>query len=274
MHDAGVVLAIRYLTGEGKAIDRAELLTLIGHGIDVAFVFEVTANDSTGGFGAGVANAFAANAALAALGFADPGSVVIYFAIDTEILDPALVDVVPYFKGINSVRSVATTGVYGEGDLLAAMAYVGQATFFWQSESTGFPGSATAQPCANLLQRFDVSPIAGTDLDYILKSDVGQEPRPVPPTPTPPIPPPPPTPTTCNPTLRILRPGMSGPDVRHARLLLNDHGATPQLPTGNAYDSAMGVAVVAFKKAAKMNNSSNGIGGACWMVLLDANDQG
>jgi hypothetical protein len=189
-----VVLVIRYLTGSGgKAITLGELQSYRAVGIVLCFVFEIGATDAAGGEAAGVANAQAALAALAALGISD---VPVYFAVDESIAPSAAV---PYFQGINSVIPYTLTGVYGEGALCTLLKQDGLAAWFWQSESTSFPGNATVLPISHLQQKFNVSPIPGTDLDAILKADVGQWPRPTPapaPTPTPPAPAPPaPTPS-------------------------------------------------------------------------------
>lgn len=187
LKNAGVVAVIRYLTGSGKAISAVELQSYLDAGIVVVFVFEVGANDVAGGFAAGAAHAQQAIAALAALGIT---GCPIYFACDEDVVASAAV---PYFRGVNSVLSAALTGVYGEGSLLILLNADGLTTFHWLSESTGFPGyqQALDSGIVNLQQKFNMSPVPGTDVDLILKPDIGQWPRPVPPAPTPaPSPPP------------------------------------------------------------------------------------
>lgn len=186
---AGVSIVIRYLTGSGKAITKPELQEYLDNGIAVAFVFEVGANDAAGGFAAGAAHAQQALAALKALGVPDP-TVPVYFAVDTSV---APASAVPYFQGVNSVLSMWRTGDYGEGALCQLLETDGLSKWHWQSESTSFPGNATTLSITHLQQRFNASPVPGTDLDVICKADVGQFPRPVGPKPAP-IPPAPPSP--------------------------------------------------------------------------------
>ena len=188
---AGVALVIRYLTGSGKAISRAELQSYLAAGIVVVFVFEVAATDGTSGYAAGAAHAQQASAALVALGL--PASTPVYFAADADIVTPS--DVLAYWQGIASVRPASTNGVYGEGALCTLLDGDGLAVWFWQSESTSFPGNASTLPITHIQQRVAGAPLAGTDLDVLLRPDVGQyprpaEPAPAPPAPLPPLPPP------------------------------------------------------------------------------------
>lgn len=193
LHQAGVVLVIRYLTGgEGKAMTPAEFQSYMAANpaIVVVFVFELEPTDSAGGRAAGIANATAANAALNALGV-DLATSIVYFAVD-ESTPPA--DAVPYFQGINSMRPASQTGIYGEGALCQLLQQDGLAEWFWQSESTSFPGNSSTLAITHIQQTTAASPLAGTDLDILCKADVGQWPRPVPVDPPPVSPPPAPVP--------------------------------------------------------------------------------
>jgi hypothetical protein len=182
---AGVVLVIRYLTGSGgKAITPLELAEYLLNGFVVVFVFEIGATDAEGGVAAGKANAKAALAAMTALDVYAP----IYFAVDQSIA-PASAE--NYFIGINSVLPSDQVGVYGEGALCELLQAAGLAQWYWQSESKSFPGNSTTLPISHLQQVFNASPVPGTDLDLILKADVGQFPRPTPPDPPTPTPAPP-----------------------------------------------------------------------------------
>ena len=182
---AGVTIVIRYLTGTGnKPISPIELAYYATNGICVAFVFEIGSTDAQGGYAAGRANAQSAAGAMAALGVTAP----IYFAVDQSINPPSAVN---YFQGINSVLQPSSVGIYGEGALCTLLQQDGLATWFWQSESTSFPGNSMTLAITHLQQKYNDSPVPGTDLDIIMKSDVGQWPRPVTPTPLP-IPTPPP----------------------------------------------------------------------------------
>lgn len=180
---AGIRLVIRYLTGPGKAIDKAELDSYLAAGISVAFVFEVGVNDMAGGFAQGVINAHLAISAAEALGV---WPIPIYFTVDEDLPDATVA--VPYFQGIDSVAH-GLVGDYGEGLLLLLLNKMGLTQYHWLSESTGFPdyAAAMASGIVGLQQLFNASPVDGTDLNNVLKVDVGQYPRPTPkPDPPPP----------------------------------------------------------------------------------------
>lgn len=183
---AGVTVVCRYLTGSGKAISAQELAADLFGGIAVVLVFEVGANDASGGFAAGAANARAANAALLALGL--PLSTPVYFAADTDYPNPAAA--LPYYQGIASVRPGSTNGCYGEAALIDLLFADGLAGFGWESESTSFPGNGALSPHVALWQKVSGAPLPGTDLDVVEKADFGQLPRPSAPKPLPQPPPP------------------------------------------------------------------------------------
>lgn len=176
---ANVKIAIRYLTGDGKAVSQQELSSYAAAGISVAFVYENTANDAVTGLAGGIAAAHLALESLANLGFsqAEIANIPVYFAVDTSV-DPS--SCTPYFQGITSVIHPSQVGVYGEGALCSLLEAIGLASWFWQSESTSFPGNASTLPITHLQQVFNQSPVPGTDLDYVCKTDVGQVPRPSP----------------------------------------------------------------------------------------------
>lgn len=173
---AEVVLVIRYLTGAGgKALTLTEMDDYRAVGIVICFVFEISATDAEGGQAAGARNASAALTALRDLGTV---GCPVYFAVDQSI---APENALAYFDGITSIMQPSQVGVYGEGALCSYLQTEGLATWFWQSESTSFPGNATTLPITHLQQVYNASPVPGTDLDKILKADVGQWPRPAPP---------------------------------------------------------------------------------------------
>lgn len=169
---AGVTIVIRYLTGAGKSIGPAELAGYVDAGLAVVFVFEVTTTDVAGGAAAGTAHAQQALAALAALHIP---ACVVYFAVDEDV-DPQAA--LPYFQGITAVLRPSLVGAYAEGALCQLLHDRGLATWFWQTESTGFEGNATTLPITHLQQKFGGSPVPGTDLNIVCKPDVGQWPAP------------------------------------------------------------------------------------------------
>jgi len=179
---AGVDSVIRYLgpPGTPKAISKAELDTLVGGGIAVGFVFEVSTDDATGGYAIGVVHSTQAAAYLAQLGV--PSSQPVYFAVDKRLttLSPA----VAYFQGIASCRAAAEIGCYGQGSLTLRLRSLQLVGYTWQSASTSYPGNATTLPTTNV-QQGEAGPLPTTDLDVIRTSDWGQYPRPAPPAPPP-----------------------------------------------------------------------------------------
>jgi len=173
----GVVCVIVYLTGAGKAITQAEVESYLKAGIVTVFVFEAEANDAAGGMAAGIAHAAQARSAITALlghGWGDPQPV--YFAVDENVPPSAVTD---YFVGINRGGFPrALCGAYGDGQILNYLGAAGLAAWFFQSNSKSFPGNATTIPAAHIQQKYNASPIPGTDLDVLLQGDVGQWPRP------------------------------------------------------------------------------------------------
>jgi hypothetical protein len=175
---AGVTAVGRYITGP-YAITKAELNELVLGGIFVWFVYEYLATDTASGAAGGTAHAQKVNAALVALGL--PVSQPVYFAADTDLVDPTAG--VPYFQGIASVRQFTTNGDYGEGALCAILETEHLTRFHWQSESKAFPGNTTTLSITHIQQSVSTPPLADTDLDFLVKPDYGQYPRPAVPVP-------------------------------------------------------------------------------------------
>ena len=172
------VCVIRYVTGAGgKAATTSEIESYLQAGIVTCFVFENMANDASGGVAAGgMANARKAQIALIGiLGEGWAANVPIYFAVDENVTPTSVID---YFVGINRVIPKGLVGVYADGQILDCLGALGLAMWFWQSDSKSFPGNATTIPAAHIQQKYNESPLYGTDLDILLKPDVGQWPRP------------------------------------------------------------------------------------------------
>ena len=174
----GVTAVGRYVGPQawGKTDTPRELLSLAAAGIGTWLVFEEVANDSTGGYAAGRANAqlALASAPHPSFGTSRP----LYFAVDAAINPQTAV---PYFQGVNSVIDPAWVGDYGEGDLNQLLHDLGLSTWHWLSGSTSYPGSSGPRPITNIWQRVG-NPIPGysTDPDDLLTVDVGQYPAPFP----------------------------------------------------------------------------------------------
>lgn len=227
---AGVVLVIRYLTGSGgKAITPAELAEYELNGIVVVFVFEITATDAMGGVAAGKRNALAALAAMGALGITAP----IYFAVDQDIAPASAVN---YFVGINQAMQPSQVGIYGEGALCTLLQQEGLACWYWQSESSSFPGNGTTLAITHLHQIFNASPIADTDLDIICKPDVGQYPRPV--APVPPFP----------------APSVRGDDMLHTVVIPTDANGNGYIQTQIPWATYMAISIEGSDPAANADD--------------------
>lgn len=174
-----------YVVGSGgKAITKDELWVYLDAGLSAVFIFEYTANDIAGGFNGGAANAQAGRSSLVTLGV--PANTPLFFTADEDIPDPATA--LPYYQGAASVHGPPLMGDYAEGAVMLLLHEKGITAFHWLSESTSFPGyqEAIDSGIVGLEQKFNASPVAGTDLNVILKVDVGQFPRPIPPKPKPP----------------------------------------------------------------------------------------
>jgi len=162
--NAGITDAFRYTGPPGwvKTITQAEYDELTGAGIRVWLVFEYGANDSAGGFNAGVANAHTA-VQYAPTGYSGP----IFFACDEDLRGTALASAVQYIRGASTAIGAGRTGDYGPGALCQATHDAGYATYHWQSASTSFNGNGSTLPITNV-QQGGAGPLPGTDLDTIL----------------------------------------------------------------------------------------------------------
>lgn len=170
---AGVTAVGRYVGPWSKCITEAEAALYFAAGIDVWLVFEQGVDNYQGGAAQGHTDALLAVENLPS-NFGT--GTVIYFAVDASVNPP---DAIAYFRGINEVLTAVRVGVYGEGALCQLLCDSGLASFFWQSESTAFPGNASTLPITNIQQVTAASPFGeNADLDLIEKADFGQTPRP------------------------------------------------------------------------------------------------
>jgi hypothetical protein len=155
---------MRYLsTDPGKNLQPAERDALLAAGLSIGLVWETYANRAAAGFSAGVADAKAAEAQAAALGY--PAGLPIFYAVDFAA-DPSVVK--PYFDG---VRSVATrpVGIYGSLSVVDAALAGGWAVYAWQA--CAWSGGKVSQR-AHLYQRLSPTvahPIGGTDENIVLR---------------------------------------------------------------------------------------------------------
>lgn len=110
---AGKKFVARYLYADGeggKGLDKDEMADYAAHGLELVLIYESTAQRALDGFAAGVADAQAVAAQLAALGL--PGDVPVYHAIDFDITDAQKPVAAQYLLGAKSVRGSAV-GEYG-----------------------------------------------------------------------------------------------------------------------------------------------------------------
>lgn len=132
---AGKAFAVRYVVGDksptGRGITAAETAALTAAGIDIAAVYEGTANRMQAGLAAGQADAQSAQANLVAAGL--PATMPIYFASDWDALPSEQAVIDAYLKGAASVIGSARVGLYG-GYWPVSRAMINKsAAWFWQT---------------------------------------------------------------------------------------------------------------------------------------------
>jgi hypothetical protein len=166
-----------------KGITLAELQAYRAVGIVVWLVFEDVVNDPTGGAPLATyhANQVLAHLNALELPFTQP---VYYNAGDDSLTWQQSPGLAGYFEGLKERYLWSPTSVwaYGNGQVLSFLLYTGLAHGAWQSSSTSFPDNADTLPQTNIRQTppaHGASPLYGTDLDQLMKADIGQYPRPV-----------------------------------------------------------------------------------------------
>lgn len=180
----GKDFVLRYVStpGNDKNIDNAERKLLQDAGIDIAIVFETTANRALGGYAVGRQDAYAARKQVMRAG--GPADGVIYFAADVDVesfRDFALVNA--YLRGAASVLGKECVGVYGEYDVVKSAHEAGVCKFLWQTYAWSH---GEIYPYAHLWQYHNGVRIDGVscDLDRALRPNFGQwyyePPEPVP----------------------------------------------------------------------------------------------
>jgi len=184
LKNAGIAGVIRYVTGQGKAIDKPEFDSYVNASIPVALVFEQDTTSWRGGAGTGLAHGRLARQTASGIGF--PKSRPIYAAYDTDIAPGSTdwVAAISYQMGFNTGAG-GTQGAYAEAALLDELLNRGLIKWAWQTESRGFPGNAIDDPRACLIQR-TWHTLAGGDAHQVDENDVfatdwGQHPAPQPP---------------------------------------------------------------------------------------------
>lgn len=128
MAAAGVGLVCRYLTGDGKALDLAEVTALHAAGIAVLLNYEAESTAALGGTQAGQQAGQAARAAARALGA--PVGTPIYYSIDFDVTDQ-MPTVLAYLTAADDPDYPARC--YGSADVLDAYGRPGWQTLAWSN---------------------------------------------------------------------------------------------------------------------------------------------
>lgn len=171
---AGKAFVLRYLNdvSGGKGISVTEFNEYQKAGIAVAFIWEGSGSEARGGPAAGTRAAKSAAALLKAQKF--PANSVVYYAIDYNAHGAAeMAQLTGFFKGINSVRGITTTGVYG-GLVAIQFAQANKlADWFWQTYAWS-AGRVAAR--INLYQYLNGQTINGGAVDLVrsLTDNFGQ----------------------------------------------------------------------------------------------------
>jgi hypothetical protein len=166
-HFAGI---IRYT----KNITAAEFDAALALGLTVTLVFEGAAQQALKGHAQGVADAEAANAAAAAIGY-DLRSTIYFVAEDPNVVPQSDWNAIgQYFLGVKSV-SQHPVGAYGGLKLTSALESFGLATKKWNVQTWGGIDGST-----NLEQLVGANTFGlSVDVDNVFTADYGQHPHPL-----------------------------------------------------------------------------------------------
>jgi hypothetical protein len=145
---AGIDLVLRYVpVGKGKDLTAPEVVLIHAADVDLAVVFERTANRAAEGAKAGEADVAYAEREMDKLGY--PEDAVIFYAVDFDTT-PARVK--PYLDAARAA-SKRPFGVYGSYKVIEGV----QADYYWQTEAWSSdpknPGSRLHSAKAHLIQK-------------------------------------------------------------------------------------------------------------------------
>lgn len=175
---AGATVVCRYIAPQAwKVIHQAEYNELKAAGIQVILNWESSANDWSGGSGAGTSHGNQASAMADALGY-PKGSVI----IGSCDFDANAVSVEPYAQAFKVALEAHgfKAGVYAPYNVLSMCQNHGYA-FYWQTMSTGWANNSRQHPAANLWQKGHKT-VGGQDCDWsqIINVNVGPSVTPTP----------------------------------------------------------------------------------------------
>lgn len=172
MWSAGVSFVVRYLSHDHrKNLSPGEAQILSGGGIDIAVVWESSAQRALGGHAAGEADARDAVMQAAACGM--PEGRPIYFAVDFDAKDEDKPIIAEYLGGAASALGLERVGVYGGYWVVRYCFDHEAAAWGWQTYAWS---GGRREVRAHIYQRLNGVKIAGIscDLDTALQLDFGQ----------------------------------------------------------------------------------------------------
>jgi hypothetical protein len=131
----GFSFALRYVVPSipGKSVSLSEIGQAHAADIDVAFIYETTGQTWQGGFSAGKLDGESAYAAMRALGA--PVSCAVYHAVDQQVFPSAMSRVIDWARGLIAGMGPYRIGIYGEFDVVEAVAHVFPDLFRWQTKA-------------------------------------------------------------------------------------------------------------------------------------------
>ncbi len=158
---------IRYIATGSKSITPAEAHAIAAAGILLATVYEGW-GDTHGELDAAAGTRHAQEYLAKAAAIGQPLGSAMYFAVDADE-SPARIrsNILPYFQAIKAViGSQFRVGVYGSGNVCAAVMDAGYASLGWLSNAQGWGGYAAFKASGRwcLLQHLPAT-IAGLDTD-------------------------------------------------------------------------------------------------------------
>lgn len=128
---AGFQFVCRYLSNDSRGITKEEITDLFSYNIDIAFVYESTADRALGGYNAGIIDARFSKHKATELGI--PDSIPIYFAVDFDATPEQQDEIDNYLRGCISVLGEDRVGVYGGYWVCLRCQENGTAKYFWQT---------------------------------------------------------------------------------------------------------------------------------------------
>lgn len=167
---SGYAFVARYLSSyPEKNLSAVELSDLRANGLAIVLVWEDTANRALDGYGAGLQDAYIAQAQADLLGA--PSSAPIYFAVDFAASAGQQGAIDDYLRGAASVLGLERVGVYGSYYVVKRSFDNGTATFGWQAVAWS---DGWLEPRAHIYQNGGLDFNGGADIDVAMQDYIGQ----------------------------------------------------------------------------------------------------